>query len=92
MDPDAAILAFLLVIIFIYYVAYFIARINLFSSIVLALIIGALAISILCPKSLFDRTDENYYNHIAYLVIYAVVVLTIFLYVVLKVSQDIRCH
>lgn len=90
MDPDAAILAFLLVVIFVYYVAYFVARIHLFSSIVLALIIGALAISILCPKSLFDRTDENYYNNLAFLIIYAIVVLVVFLYIVIKVSQDVR--
>lgn len=91
MDPEAAILAFLLVVLFIFYVAYFIARYHLFSSIVLSLIIGALALSILCPKSLFDKTEENRNNNLAYLVIYTVVILVILLYIVIKVSQDIRC-
>ena len=90
MDPDIAIFVYLIIFLFIYYVTYFLAKINMFSSIVLSLIIGLLAISILCPISLFDKTDENQCNNLAYLIIYGITIILVFLYIVIKVSQDIR--
>ncbi len=90
MDPDGAMFAFLLVLLFVFYVAYFLARIHLFSSIVLALIIGALALSVLCPLTLFNKTKEEHNSTLAFLIIYGITVLVVFLYIVVKVSQDVR--
>lgn len=90
MDPEISIFVYFITLIIIFFISFYIARLKVFSSLVLAIIISSLAISVLCPKSLFDKSEENKNYDIAYITIYSITVIIVFLYIIIKVSEDVR--
>ena len=88
MDPDIAIFVYIIIVAIIYYVAFTIAKITSISSFVLALIFGLLALSILCPLSAFDQTQDYQGNLIAYAIISFLTVIIVVLYVIAATLQD----
>ncbi len=91
MDPEIAIFSYLIIFTIIYYVAYFISKINFWSSIVLALVISAIAISVLCPVSTFDKTEENHNSANAFFIIYGITLIVVLLYIFYVIFHDTRC-
>lgn len=88
MEPDLAGFIFFFVILIIFFVAFFLARIRFWSSLVLALIIATLAISILCPLSTFDLVGEHKHNTIMYGVLYFLTIIIILLYILITAIND----
>ena len=87
-DPDNILLFYLIIFLIIFILAYYVAGLYLGASLILAVIVGLLALLIKCPLSSFDRIDE-YKNHyyvfgLIYLISFIIIVVYAFYYAIIS--------